>query len=1719
MAEQFEIVTATMSDLEDIVELESLINPSYRVGRNGVVMRLQQGGGVYVMQVKDTIAGVLFSVRANSEREDHFTYDSMHEFVDGSADTCYWIHIIVHPDYRSLSSNFHIHARRMFFNDGVKRIRALTHCSAFSGNADLIATYAHDNQKVDKNLFFHSARGGLFKRVLRNYNASDVANSGCAIVMEYLDTQQSTTQEASRLRLSKKELTQLVKDTLPELDSFDALQPWFEMGMDSFTLMKFHADIEQACQEKLDVSFLFGVNNFSKLEKYFSKEHDRFDGDEEESHVPGRDEPLGIYGIGFRFPNRLGEKDLDTCEELWKCFDEVEDDQQVNCDDFKKLTNLGRFDVKSFEGLVSREQAKYIPPMQRWIMECVTVALADSPTDLLASTNHNIGVFVGAWENAGVLGHDASDIERSTNGISAFSNSILANRISFLFDLKGPSIVVDTACSSSLVALDCARSSILLGHCKAAIVIGCNQVLASRTELLSSAGFLSSDKRCFPFDSRANGYARSEGCGALVIAPESFTTESPRALLRSTAVNQDGATVNLHAPNPDAQIALFKKACQIANVDPSKLCFVEAHGTGTKLGDPIEAYTMSQVFCKERTQPNLWISTSKAKFGHMEGAAGILGLIKVTLSLQMRQLPRNSRLVDLNAKIPFDEYRISPVGKETIKLAPQGILWGGISSFGFGGTNSHAILSSSERDRGSLKEKHCTNWEMKCEHIPFQPYRPVWQAKGKISLGDARGFLAQHRLGTMSVAPATFLMSSVASLLGNDTKTEPLSFGNVRFQKMVTPSDEFLELNMNQYDAVSLMVDGVSACATMSKVESKSMPTMQSSKECHFELITNTSSFYASLGNKYSGHFNGILNAMTNQDGSHIVSHLRMQKHENPMLVSTALFDVALHAILALYEKSVRTNPTYVDTIDLVTFAPNCFLRVQQVQNREFTCDIEANGEDKWNVHVFVPNSECIFSIEGIKFGFFKGDNKQLLFKDEWIPASLEKDESIIWKYIDVPTCKELHEKMKSVPQVPTRVMVRDPGQASYLRTFRCEYPQSRVQSIWGTIDTSTNLAHERELRFGDSVCTRRLVPASSTSGHSVIRISTRSVVVVTGGIGAVGARVVRKLHELGADQVLVLGRNPPTASIHPSTLFVKCDVGNQAEVQNALNPYLGSITGIFHCAGTLSDSIIPNLKPEDFDTAYYAKVEGARNLLSLNLPELEFCILFSSVTSAFGSASQANYAAANGYLDELARTRTQLNNEKVLSVQFGPWAEGGMASNASHEGRWIRMGLPLLDPDLAIQTLFNISDDCLPVVMLAQMLASNLDVADPYVEKLCNTVQRDASESDDALSVIQELLQTFNLEVEADQPWREAGMDSLSMVELRNMLLSRFQGIKMSDTLLFDYATPQSLADWISSKSNDIEDEVIIIRKQEDGTSHAIVGAACTLPGNISTPEEFFEFLSQGRDAITEIPMGRFDFSDHFDEKKGSLNKMYTKHGAFINHMESFNHMKYGISLEEALNMDPQQRIAIEMAHEALEDAQMLKSKLRIGVFVGCMTNDWSHLPKGTPNAYTASGHCVSIIANRVSYVLGLNGPSMTIDTACSSSLVAMDAACGAIDRGDCDAAVVIGVNLILSSDMYVQECAARMLSADGHCFTFSKKANGYARGEGCVALVVMPETKAKGEMIWGLILGVAVNQDGRSANLTSPNGPAQQDVVRRALAKANKTVADISYIETHGK
>ncbi|MFB6887800.1 type I polyketide synthase [Kitasatospora sp. NPDC056327] len=735
----------------------------------------------------------------------------------------------------------------------------------------------------------------------------------------------------------------------------------------------------------------------------------------------------------------------------------------------------------------------------------------------------------------------------------------------------------------------------------------------------------------------------------------------------------------------------------------------------------------------------------------------------------------------------------------------------------------------------------------------------------------------------------------------------------------------------------------------------------------------------------------------------------------------------------------------------------------------------------------------------------------------------------------------------------------------------------TRLAEALTSPDGEDQLAVRATGRYG-----RRVVRAGLGDTAPVRDWTPGGTVLVTGGLGGLGAQIARWLARTGTAHLLLAGRRGAQApgadalltelrGLGAAVTAVACDVADRDALAELLAgiPAERPLSAVLHTAGVLDDGVIDSITPERAAGVLRPKLDGARNLDELTRGlDLTAFVLFSSLAGTLGGTGQGSYAAANAYLDALARRRRDLGLAGT-SVAWGLWGGDSLASGAVAE-RLIRDGLPAMDPAAATVALSRALDHDDTAVLVAdfawdrfaraytalrpsaalgdlpevrEALAaadasrSTAGGAEPPALALAALppVERDRALLDLVRGEVAAVLGHPGPEaVGADQAFKEIGFDSLTAVELRNRL-SAATGLRLSVTLAFDYPTATALAGHLRAElpgvpaapTPDAPARVPAAAAVPEDEAIAVVAMSCRYPGGVSTPEELWELVEGGRDAITGFPTGRgWDLEGLYDPDPDRTGSTYAREGGFLHDADRFDPAFFGISPREALTIDPQQRLLLELSWEAFERAGIDPLSLKgsaSGVFVGCSHHDYGSRvtePSEEFEGYLGIGSAGSVASGRISYSLGLEGPAVTVDTACSSSLVAVHLAARSLRAGECSLALAGGVTVMSTPGAFVEFSRQRVLAEDGRCKPFAAAADGtsWAEGAGLLVLERLSDARRNGHPVLALVRGSAVNQDGASNGLTAPNGPSQQRVIRAALADAGLTAAEVDAVEAHG-
>ncbi|WP_040698317.1 type I polyketide synthase, partial [Nocardia vinacea] len=690
------------------------------------------------------------------------------------------------------------------------------------------------------------------------------------------------------------------------------------------------------------------------------------------------------------------------------------------------------------------------------------------------------------------------------------------------------------------------------------------------------------------------------------------------------------------------------------------------------------------------------------------------------------------------------------------------------------------------------------------------------------------------------------------------------------------------------------------------------------------------------------------------------------------------------------------------------------------------------------------------------------------------------------------------------------------------------------------------------------------LVPRLSRHAPgSNVRPLESGTVLVTGGTGGLGAVIARHLvAEHGVRHLLLTSRRgsdaPGAAELRAELTelgaqvsIVACDVSDRSALAALLDGISVEhpLVGVVHAAGTADNGLVESITAERVDYVFGPKVDAAWHLHELTRDaSLSLFVLLSSAGGLVLAAGQANYAAANVFLDALAAHRHSLGLP-ATAIDYGLWARStglGVELSEAEFDLLRRQGFPplseaeglaLFDASIATDTaqlvalrvdraVLRTRGELIPALVRAlapiPVRRTNRSAAgQAFARKLAglSDVDRARALLDLVRSVAAVTLGHVSVDaVEPQQAFQQLGFDSLSAVEFRNKL-NAATGLQLPATLVFDYPNAQVVAEFIDSQLSGTSQDVAVTASRVAGDDPiAVVAMSCRYPGGVASPEDLWSLVAEGMDTTGDLPADRgWDIEGIYDPEPGKAGKTYTRQGGFLYSAADFDADFFGISPNEALVMDPQQRMLLEISWEALERAGVDPAVLRgssTGVFTGVMYHDYA-LGAGTGNSVAGS-----LVSGRIAYTLGLEGPAVSVDTACSSSLVAMHLAAQSLRSGECDLALAGGVAVMSTPEMLVEFSRQRGLSPDGRCKSFADAADGvgWSEGAGMLVLERLSDARRNGHDVLAVIAGSAVNQDGASNGFSAPNGPSQRRVIRQALANAGVSPTEVDVVEAHG-
>ena len=884
-----------------------------------------------------------------------------------------------------------------------------------------------------------------------------------------------------------------------------------------------------------------------------------------------------------------------------------------------------------------------------------------------------------------------------------------------------------------------------------------------------------------------------------------------------------------------------------------------------------------------------------------------------------------------------------------------------------------------------------------------------------------------------------------------------------------------------------------------------------------------------------------IYDALPETIYSHITYSSEAQKHDDILRYDISLLNEQGKAILAFKELTVRQ----------MLLAPQQKIEKEQV----------LYAERKW---VNKPLSSSILDQMVV--------HNEISFSSDPTPQSIIK--LFLEKFIEIKNL--LSTKLKtphaliytmedSVPEYATACL------AGLLKTAGLENPKLKGKIIRlpklkqeereRILKDEAGDREDVEIRYLSS--TERQVkqlseifpPEAELKDH----IKPEGVYWITGGAGGLGIIFGEYFSQVKDVKIILSGRSEKP-SIEMNFDYVPCDVSKLEDVQRVvqhIEEKYGKLNGIIHSAGIIRDNFILKKTEDEVRQVMVPKVEGAWNLHQIAGDRtLDFIVFFSSIAGALGNLGQADYAGANAFMDAFA----EMHN--YTSINWPLWKEGGMnIDEASEEWLYNQSGIRPLTKNHGCEGLMKALSLKRHGYLLCEGDLEKLRTYLGWTVSQSESVQETKGEVDSGLQeqveqrlveLCVELLKVKPEDVDHEVNLAEYGVDSILMMNMLNALEADY-GQPIPPNAIAEYSTIQSLANYlieegIVEKADAPKSQTVIqktIPKQQKifpspkiatrfaktsnrGGHHkiAIIGQACRLPQSPNL-EAFWKNLSEGRDLISEKCEDRWDTESFFSKDQYAPNKTYTNHGGYLNDIAGFDARYFKLSDNEALTLDPQHRIALELAQELFDRSGFAKEELKgslTSVFIGAkdngyIRNGYSFIPDDALK-HTIVNNISNMIAARISDFYNLKGQSLVIDTACSSSLVAVHQACQSIIHGESQLAVAGGIYLIVDPFVHIGFSQAKVLSDDGKSYVFDERAKGFVLGEGAgfVLLKDYDQAEADGDQISGIILGSAVNNDGQTMGLTVPNQQGQKAVIEEALRHSEVHPETISYLEAHG-
>ncbi|PWY57648.1 hypothetical protein DGG96_00705 [Legionella qingyii] len=1512
-----------------------------------------------------------------------------------------------------------------------------------------------------------------------------------------------------------------------------------DLGFDSLSLSDLYQKLKPEYPE-FGIAELFAVDTVAALVK-------RFTGNEctetpDEVHLDlnhyNRETDIAIVGLSYQLPHTGSDDFISMLQQGKTAFGPIPKSRWAHDSFFdaqkgkqgKSYAGSGSFlnDIDCFDEAffkLSPREAAFIDPQERLLLQNAYFALEDANAFPIALDN-KISVFVGisgayySWLN------EDWTTQKHANSSCAYWSA--ANRISYSFNLHGPSMAVDTACSSSLSALHLACQSVLTDESTMAIVGGVNLIVHPRQMVeLSDLHMLSAQNINATFSQNADGFVYAEGVVALCIKKLGVAVAEGNkiyGIIKGSALNSGGKMHGYTVPNPEAQKQVILSALQKAGINSWQINYIEAHGTGTVLGDPIEIKALSEVY-----QNKAFLGSVKSNIGHSEACAGLAGLVRILLQYQHEEVFAGVNAWPLNEHCHFEKTQFIIPEKDTAWGQSRGSRYSALSSFGAGGSNAHIIL----QDYPLIPEL-CTKHHSFKKHIHWIVPRSSFPAiqEYPLVLKANAYYFEQHRLHQRPILPGVaHIYFCYQAYIRNREKASLISIRDIKWLNPIYADYEGDALSFmirfkseDTYTLCELAGELLHSSSTYHALDEITVFKEYASfaVECNHDV--SAVAMYAQFrqNNWYHGEvFQCVQTIKINQDKNKAIATLtRAESHEIPTL-DPRLFDSVLQCVSVLQEGLPEEQvyiPQKIEALNLFQeWTTKIYVVVEDKSVRPFS--------PRYDISIFDERYHLVSHITG--FCMIPIHKQQIIpqkpihyFKPSWQRIDCDKATGRTFEWLqatDSPNTdsacsilrvnqlhntqqfmnllQNLQHALQTRKKLQLILCFDDSGETAvyaqavhaYLRTAQCEFPELHYSVVLLPWELSPQLlprvAHSQLPTW---VKVNREGVFHTQYYHTVIPkknearflFKQHGVYVIAGGLGAIPQIIAQYLVTQYQARVLLLGRRHPSKeNIHwlqqNNINYKQVDLSDYEALHACMTHFVlehgGVLNGCIQAAGVQQDSLIINQSAEAIETALAAKVTGTLNLdKATRAYRLDHFLLLSSYSSILANIGQSIYAAANGFLDGFAVLRESL---RIKGECFG-------FTYSINLPFWEQGGMQVSDSVLArmqkewgMQAISN-STGCriletLPALSWPQIIAHQ-GQQEIILQRLNDSKSTKKYRSEVSMEFKLFVVNTIKKILELEGNFElTASFGDLGF----NSILFTELANELNDT--YDLAiTPatffgyKTVAEFISNYEQAKPSTEAMVQSEEVKPLIQHHSVDEDLPVIIG-----YSALLPGCKSLNDFWQLLVNQHHVFSQTPANrLHYMQQHPGAFIDAVDAFDAAFFNLSPFEAIVMDPQQRLLLQEVWHALEMGGINPLNLKgsaTGVYVGASTFDYAKLLTRyqVSNPYIPVATVHSLLANRISHYFDLSGPSEAVDTACSSSLYALDRAVKAINQGEIEQAIVCGVNLLLDDEFFNAFTQSGMLSATKICKPFDKHADGYIRGEGIIVIILQKQAQARAQ------------------------------------------------------